>query len=613
MKKKHPLLFLLNIGIITGLFSQVYTDYIGAGHSQYVKVYTSSNHSNSIGENTINGEGLDAMKMEASRFLAQATFGGGIDVIEELAAEGNNFEAWMEEQFVLPVNLMLPALWETTARSRQLFEAERSDPDQEFFGPYSIHFNYTWSDQLYKAQDQLRHRIAAALSQILVISVNSQLRDYGEGLASFYDIFMRNAFGSYEDILNEVSIHPMMGFYLTHLNNPKEDLAAGIHPDENYAREIMQLFTIGLYELNNDGTRKVQNGSWIATYDNNDIKQLAKVFTGLSIGAFMPQFLEEYPNAQLQFGTDIYVIDKTTPMAMYQQYHDTGIKTLLGGYAIPAGQPGIKDIQDAIKHLFNHDNVGPFLALRLIQQLVKSNPTPAYINRVANAFNNNGSGVRGDMRAVIKAILLDPEARSCDAMQDPTHGKLREPLLRYGHAYKGLDVTSWSGYYWDAGENYEEDTKQRLLGAPSVFNFYTPDYQPVGEFAQMDIVGPEYKIHDTQTSIGYINQVHKWTSWNTMFWDWHNTHPDDPERDEDVRVDYSRLAELARDPESLINRLDIVFTHGRMSDGTKQILRTALNPNSWESWAPGHNDFYKWCAEIAVYITLISPDYAVLK
>ncbi len=614
---KTIILLVASLATTFWLQAQVYTDYIGAGHSEYVKVFTSSSVGEATGIKTINGEGLDAKKMEASRFLAQATFGGSISEIEDLVAENNNFEAWIDDQFVIPRTEMLPALWATTERSRQLFEAERTNPDDDFFGPFYVHFNYTWSDQLHRAEDQLRHRIAYALSQILVISINSQLRDYGEGLASYYDIFLRNAFGNYETILNDVTTHPMMGFYLSHLNNPKEDSLAGIHPDENYAREIMQLFTIGLYELNLDGTRKTNNGAWVATYNNDDIKELAKVFTGLGIGAFMPQFLAEYPNAELQFGVDIYAMDKTTPLAMYQDFHDPRSKYLLNGNTIPAGQSGMKDIQDAIRSLFMHENVGPFLALRLIQQLVKSNPTPAYVSRVASAFNNNGSGQRGDMKAVIRAILLDEEARSCDALQDPRSGKLREPMLRFGHVYRALDLSSWSGFYWDAGESYEADTKQRVLGAPSVFNFYRPDFQPVGEFAQQDLVGPEYKIHDSQTSIGYLNQVHKWTSWQTMFWDWHDTHPVsvDPnnDRDEDVRIDYSRFADLAREPESLINHLDIVFTHGRMSDQTKQILRTALNFESWDGWEIEYGDFYRWAAEIAVYITLISPDYVVLK
>lgn len=586
------------------LLGQEAQEYIGAGNDRGIKVRTSSNTLSSIGENTINGNGFDARKMEASRFLFQASFGAPMEEIEALS-ETLNYEAWINQQFDLPTTLLLPKLWEVNERSKRLFESERDDPNEDFFGPYALHFNYAWWDNNIRAQDMLRQRVAYALSQILVISINSQLGEFGEGLSSYYDILINNAFGNYEDLLQQVTLDPNMGFYLSHLNNFKADPDLGTKPDENYAREIMQLFSIGLYELNTDGSRKTDaNGEWIPTYDNQDIQELAKVFTGLKGGAWSKEALT-FPNISentpVQFGVDIYGISREVPMQMHQVYHEQGPKTIIGDYTIPAGQPGLKDIEDAVHHIFMHPNVGPFVARRLIQQFVKSNPSPRYIEQVARAFNDNGQGVRGDMKAVIKAVLLDEEARTCEALQSATNGKLREPILRYTHLAHSIALDNPDGYYWNTGYDYLSDTKQMVLGAPSVFNFYTPDFQPTGEFSESNLMAPEYKIHDTQTAIGYLNQAHKWTDWNVLFWDWHSSTPH-------VETDFSDLMRLAPDPETLVNHLDVLLTHGRLSNETRSIILEAINeiPSSWD-------DFTLWRSRIAVYLFMISPDYVVLK
>ena len=581
--------------------AQIYDDYLGAGHDEGITVSSSSNSNGATADNTINGEGLDAPKMEAARFLAQATFGGSIDEIRALAEE-RDFEAWIDQQFNMPTTLMLPKLWEVNQRSMDLHYAE--NPGVDYFGPYSVHFQYTWWDNNFKAQDQLRQRIAFALSQIAVISLNSELGNYGEGLASYYDVMIRHSFGNYEDFLQEVTLNPNMGYYLTHLSNPKTDVELDTKPDENYAREIMQLFSIGLYELYNDGTRKTDDdGNWIPTYDNNDITELAKVFTGLKGGAWSRQALMYVdPNEPVEFFADIYSIDREVPMQMDESQHEPGPKTIIGDYVIPGGQTGLQDIRQAVTHLFKHDNVGPFLARRLIQQLVKSNPTPGYINRVANAFNNNGSGVRGDMKAVIKAILLDSEARDCAPQDDPNHGKLREPVLRFTQIMHGLPTYSADGYYWNNGFDYNESTKQLPLMAPTVFNFYLPDHQPVGPIVEQDLFAPEFQIHNSQTAIGYMNQVHKWTNWRTLFWDWHG------EQTPNVIVQLEDLYPLSTDIESLINHLDIVLTHGQLSDNTRKIIRDALAeiPDHWD-------DTERYRTELAVYLFMISPDYVVIK
>ncbi len=581
------------------LSSQYYNDYIGAGHDRGVTVRSSSSSGTSLAAHTINGEGLDANKMAASRFLFQSSFGADIEEIAELA-ETLDYEGWINNQFSQPTSLLLPKLWETDARARVIFAAEN---DGEYFGPYALHFQYAWWDNNYKAPDQLRHRIAYALSQIVVISINSQLGDYGEGLASFYDILVRNALGNYEDILQEITIDPNMGFYLSHLQNPKTDNELGIRPDENFAREIMQLFSIGLYELNNDGSRKVDgNGDFIPTYDNTDIQELAKVFTGLKGGEWSADALTYVnPGAPVDFDAGIDNINREVPMQMQESQHEPGPKTIIGDYTIPGGQTGMEDIQQAVSHLFNHPNVGPFIARRLIQQLIKSNPSPGYIDRVARSFNDNGSGIRGDMKAVVKAILLDQEARDCAEINNPTSGKLKEPIMRYTQFLHAIPGDVPDGYYWNNGYDYLNDTRQLPLVAPSVFNFYLPDHQPVGDFVDQDLVAPEFQIHNSQSAIGYLNQAHKWTSWKALFWDWFESTPA-------AVTDLSSYYAMSEDPETLINHFNVLLVHGRLSEETRANIKNALTqiPMVWDNSR-------ELRTELCLYLIMISPDYVVIK
>lgn len=292
-------------------------------------------------------------------------------------------------------------------------------------------------------------------------------------------------------------------------------------------------------------------------------------------------------------------------MAMYEEYHEPGEKYLLNGYVVPAGQSGMQDIADAVDHLFNHPNVGPFIAYRLIQRLVKSNPTPGYVARVASAFNDNGQGVRGDMKAVIKAILLDEEARSADGFLDPSNGMIRPPLYRFAHLFKTMDLMyPHPGRYWNNGWDILDEVKHHPLGSPSVFNFYPPNFQPIGPLYQEGLVSPEMKIHNTATSVNYVNRIFMHTFWGTAWWSWENGEIDDP-----VEIDYSYYENISEDPEYLINELDKLLTHGNLSDDTRQIIRDNLAEFYWEwddSWR-----YYR--ARMAVYLIMISPDYVTFK
>ena len=596
---KRKLLFsMLTLGFLSGtLKAQVI---LGSDPTQEIKVTTSSNYTpqywtlSATGEKTINKVGLEGPLMEASRFLSQATLGADLATIEQVANQG--IEAWIDDQMTVPQSQTLDRLNEVFAEVIEWYLVNGGNPDEVSTRPYWTIFNYTWWENHMKNDDLLRQKVALALSEIFVISIESNLSDAGFGLADYYDILLKHSFGNFEDMLREISLHPCMGYYLSHLNNPREIPEENIHSDENYAREIMQLFTIGLYELNQDGSRKTDGqGEWIPTYDQADIKELAKVFTGLGVGGVMENEWVDEP----YFGLDIYVADMTTPMIMYEEWHQPGTKTLVNGYVIPAGQTGLKDINDAVHQLFLHPNVGPFIGKQLIQRLVTSNPTPGYISRVAAVFADNGQGERGDMGAVIKAILMDPEARTCSALEEDRFGKLREPFTRYTHFTKAIEMEQYYGRYWNVSYGFYQATNQMPLASRTVFNFFLPDFQPIGAIADNDLVGPEFQIHNSRTSVEYINQVNDWAVWGYVMDDWEDNNPS-------VTYNIEELLPLARDPEVLINRLDILFTHGMLSDRTRQIIKDAITPLI--------SDNYRYNrTRLALYLMMISPDYAIMK
>ena len=596
---KRKLLFsMLTLGFLSGtLKAQVI---LGSDPTQEIKVTTSSNYTpqywtlSATGEKTINKVGLEGPLMEASRFLSQATLGADLATIEQVANQG--IEAWIDDQMTLPQSQTLDRLNEVFAEVIEWYLVNGGNPDEVSTRPYWTIFNYTWWENHMKNEDLLRQKVALALSEIFVISIESNLADAGFGLADYYDILLKHSFGNFEDMLREISLHPCMGYYLSHLNNPREIPEENIHSDENYAREIMQLFTIGLYELNQDGSRKTDGqGEWIPTYDQADIKELAKVFTGLGVGGVMENEWVDEP----YFGLDIYVADMTTPMIMYEEWHQPGTKTLVNGYVIPAGQTGLKDINDAVHQLFLHPNVGPFIGKQLIQRLVTSNPTPGYISRVAAVFADNGQGERGDMGAVIKAILMDPEARTCSALEEDRFGKLREPFTRYTHFSKAIQMEQYYGRYWNVAYGFYQATNQMPLASRTVFNFFLPDFQPIGAIADNGLVGPEFQIHNSRTSVEFINRVNDWAVWGYVMDDWEAENPH-------VTYNIDELTPLARDPEVLINRLDVLFTHGMLSDRTRQIIKDAITPMISEDY---RNDRTR----LAMYLIMISPDYAIMK
>jgi len=334
----------------------------------------------------------------------------------------------------------------------------------------------------------------------------------------------------------------------------------------------------------------------IIPYDNDDIKEFAKVFTGLGPGGINENV--DWTNDPY-FGLDLYGADITVPMRMFDFFHETSSKTLLNGFVLPANQPGMMDISQTVNHLFNHDNVGPFLSRQLIQRFVKSNPTPGYISRVATVFNNNGQGTRGDLGAVLKAILLDDEARTCSALSHPESGMLREPIVRTSQLAKSLPVDVPDGRFWRAGYDVIELVKQYPMSAPSVFNFYIPDFSPVGEISASGLVAPEFKIYDSSTSINYLNQTFAASFWDILWYSWHDEYGVEP-----VGLIKDELVDLIDDPQEMLNRMDILYTYGQLTDTQRQFIVDAITPITW-------NDLEN--VESALYLLLISPDFTILK
>lgn len=554
----------------------------------------------------------------AARFLIQAAFGpdqagsskpdtlpSNLGLVKQLGYAG-----WIEDQFSRPPGYIQPWVdWAAIHGS-----------DLQLYGNWK---EFAWWGRAMGSPklrpdaatntvpDPLRQRVAFALSEILVVSDRpEQLATEPVGMANYYDLMIRHAFGNYRDLLYDVATHPVMGIYLSHLGNQKADPVRKIYPDENFAREIMQLFSIGLWQLNPDGTRKLDaQGQPIPTYDNRDITELARVFTGFTFGT----------NANFS----LYPRDFTVPMKCWDAFHDTGAKTLLGGLRLPArpaspgntGTAGLADVNAAVSNLFAHPNVGPFIGRQLIQRLVTSNPSTGYVARVAAAFADNGLGTRGDMKAVVKAILLDPEARDPGMLQSPTWGKLREPFLRVVNFAHAFNAASTSGYY--PLDQFTLDHGQDPLNAPSVFNFFLPAHSPPGPITQLGLVAPEFQIINASSAITGPN----------YFWDdailggLHTQGAGNPNYA--VRANITNELAMvvpaaqiqadvpagpALDPDALIRRLDLVLTGGMLSPPQFQIVREAvlrINPPTWQ--------WHRERLRLAIYLIVTSPDFNVLR
>jgi uncharacterized protein (DUF1800 family) len=581
---------------------EVYDDYVGGGHSQDIIISSSSSYSdpdwadNSVPLKTINGEGLDGRKAEAARFLYQAALGGRKVDIEGLSAT-LDFEEWIDEQMELPQTNFLSLTRQTYLAALQRHEDVNGTSTEYAYN--EVHFQFAWWQAALSRQDVLRQRVAFALSEIFVISTDSDIRNDGDGVASYYNMLMSNAFGNYRELIEDVTYHPAMGIYLSHFRNRATDPENNVYPDENYAREIMQLFSVGLFELEQNGTLKLNsNGLPIPTYDAEDIRNMAKVMTGLGAGAITDEGVED--GRELNFNSTANILDYTVPLVMYDEYHEEGEKVILGDKEIPEGQTGEEDIDMALDYLFNHPNVAPFIARRLIQQLVKSNPSPSYVLDVAQTFNNNGDGVRGDLAAVVKEILLHEEARDCLWKEEPTNGKLKSPVGRYIQMARDFVDRENASKYWTSGYTFENETYQLPLSSPSVFNFYLPDHQPNGDIYDQELYAPEFEIHNSVTSLGFANQADIWARQQQSIFSIFDLEYFVPLKQDDLK-------DLAKSPEVLVNELDMRLCYGDMSAETRSTIIGALEEMNFGT------EYLQNRVELAFYLTLISPDFAIQK
>jgi len=404
-------------------------------------------------------------KPEAFRFLNQATMGATQAEADRVIAIG--YEAWLDEQLTRPASLGLPHVQSIAPPTQNIQDLHRDRVD-------------VWFRNAINGGDQLRQRVAFALSEIMVVSQVGALGNLPYAVTSYQDLLVTRGLGNFRDLLDAVTLHPAMGVYLSMLGNQKPNAQLNIRPDENYARELMQLFTIGLVELNLDGTPRLDAmGQPIPTYSQPVIEGFAHVYTGWTY-AGAPSLPQARPTAQNQ----------VVPMQLYASYHDTGPKLVLAGVTIPGGQSGTQDLAAALDNIFAHPNVGPFIAQRLIQRLTASNPSPAYVSRVATRFNDNGRGVRGDLAVVVKAILLDPEARGAATAST---GKVKEPLLRLTQLWRAYGARAADGSF-RAFATPSASLGQGPLQANSVFNFFAPDFAPPGEIRNAGLVAPELEI-----------------------------------------------------------------------------------------------------------------------
>jgi uncharacterized protein (DUF1800 family) len=533
-------------------------------------------------------------QVQASRFLAQASFGANTSSIDDVSANG--FAVWMDNQLAMAAG---------SPHQNYLVSVTASLPAGQT--PQDSHVMNTFWKQVATAPDQLRQRVAFALSQIFVVSLtNDAVSGYKRGVASYLDMLGQQAFGNYRDLLEAVTLHPMMGLFLSHLRNQKE--SGNRVPDQNYAREVMQLLSIGLYQLNQDGTLQLQNGQPVETYDQDDIVGLSRVFTGFSWAG------PDTQNGRF-FGSDTPTPDpnrEVLPMQAYPQFHSTSVKSFLGT-TIPAQSNADPrtDLRVALDTIFNHPNVAPFFGRQMIQRLVTSNPSPGYVARVSQAFNNGkftrkdwtvGTGRRGDLRATIAAILLDDEARDMAKTADPTFGKVREPVLRLGAWMRAFNARSTSGsFLLGVTDDAAGSLGQSAMRAPSVFNFYRPGYVPPNTaIAAANLVAPEFQIIHEVSVAGYANFMR-----TTVQSGVGSNSP------RDIQADYTAELALASDPDKLIDRMDLLLTYGTLSAETRSAMRDALNSVTINASNPTpgrQNRVY-----LAALFALSAPEFVVQK
>jgi len=530
------------------------------------------------------------VRVRATQFLQRATFGpkqSEIDAMTTRMLEIGVLKAaseWIDEQFD-----MEPTSHVATANAMIADDGWQDDEDS--IGITRYRYQAWWHNAI-TAPDQLKQRIAWALIQICVVgetgaNFNNRAEDNLQqprwlGLSNYYDMLLENSDDTYREVLGDVTFSPIMGIWLSHLRNQKGDPANGVFPDENYAREIMQLFSIGLYKLKQDGRFQTDaDGEYIPTYDNETIKAFARLFTGLTYAN---------SNSITNGNADLH-----SPMMMFDAAHDPDEKTLLNGYLLPANANGVADIDAGLDHLYAHPNVAPFISRLLIQRLVRSNPSRGYLRRVAAVFRDNGEGTRGDMKAVVKAILLDRESWNSirvTRVRSPLCVKVRgtgternrlvEPVVMYASFIRRFGSPDADGWYKLPALNY--NWTQAPYKSPSVFNFYSPDFQPAGPISSYtasrripngSIFAPEFQLLTAVVANRMANRYR--SDIRDGIADFTTVNNAKAGKEEiDIVLDFSNEEALGGDPAALAEHLDLTLCAGTMKNSFRNQLTAAL-------------------------------------
>ncbi len=538
---------------------------------------------------------------EAVRFLLQAQFSASDAEIGAVRTAG--YANWLNTQMAAPASVT-GSNW-LDIRGYGTINSSTTFYDASYPGDYML-----WN-QLLTSSDAVRKRMALALSEFFVVSLTGLSFTWSSyGIAAWWDLLVANAFGNYRTLLEAVTLNAAMGAYLNTKGNLKENPATGRAPDENYGREVMQLFSLGLYLLNIDGTEKLDaNGNKQETYNQSDITNIAHVFTGWdfdqtqNVNTLEPVSNRTIPNTAFT----------RLPMRLTASNHSTMEANFLGA-KVPANTDGVAALKIALDTLFNHPNVGPFFSKQMIQRLVTSSPSPAYVARVAGVFNNNGAGVRGDLAKVFAAILLDDEARGPDGLTRSGFGKLREPMLRLVQWGRTFGITSARGT-WKIGDLSNPATQlgQSPMRSPSVFNFFRPGYVPPSTALSASMTpAPEFQLVNESSVGGYLNYMQGVVR-NGIF----VNAPDlansasNANNGYDITAAYSVEMGLVQDSVALVKRLGVVLCAGQLSAATQTLIVNALNATPLTATSTDSAKRDRIAA--AVLLVMASSEYLIQK
>ena len=613
-QRQFPMLFSSNEANVTASGGLVFRFYPGTGH--YLAVLDGNvlvlgpitqGQVTNVGPlasfaDAVNGgadTGKPSTDAEAARFLLHAQFSASEAEIAAVKAKG--YATWLDEQLALPNS---QSGWDWLVS-----KGYSAIDTNEFFFANGTHQYMVWH-QLCQAPDSVRRRWAWALSEVFVVAwrgIKDVMNWDNFGMAEYWDILCRHGLGSYRELLEALSVNPAMGAFLSTRGNQKEEPSIGRLPDENYAREVMQLFSVGLHRLNLDGSVELDGkGRPLETYTADDVSNLARVFTGYNFDYSRPSFNSpKPPHPKVQ-----HIESARGRMVFDPNQHSTLEKRFLG-VTIPAGTQGPESLRIALDTLANHPTTAPFLCRQFIQRMVTSNPSPAYVQRVAQVFNNNGNGVRGDLKAVLKAVLLDNEALNPANVSSSTFGKLRSPVLRiaqWGRTFKARSVyNTWKMSLWDG--NPAQDASQYPLNPLSVFSYYRPGYVPPGTaMASTGTTAPEFQIVNESSVAAWINLLQSFVK-NGFYVSAPNQpgYGNNATDGHDIVPDYTAEKALVTNSQALVDRLNLLLCAGQLSPATVQLIVTGLQADRIQ--ANSSDDFKQIHVGRALMFVMCSAEY----